>query len=45
MTKIKNTMRELYEQVRAYDNLLDIPQSVKYSKHSWFPNFDNPLAA
>jgi len=33
MTKIKNTMRELYEQVRAYDDLLDIPQSVKYSKH------------
>ena len=33
MTKIKNTMRELYEQVRAYDDLLDVPQSVKYSKH------------
>ena len=30
---IKNTMRELYEQVRKYDDLLDIPQSVKYSKH------------
>ena len=30
---IRNTMRELYEQVRKYDDLLDIPQSVKYSKH------------
>ena len=31
---IKDTMRELYEQVRKYDDLLDIPQSVKYSKHT-----------
>ena len=31
---IKETMRELYEQVRKYDDLLDIPQSVKYSKHT-----------
>ena len=31
---IKDTMRELYEQVRKYDDLLDIPQSVKYSKHN-----------
>ncbi len=32
--KIKNTMRELYEQVRAYDDMLEIPHSVKYSKIS-----------
>ena len=31
---IKDTMRELYEQVRKYDDLLDIPQAVKYSKHT-----------
>ena len=31
---IKDTMRELYEQVRKYDDLLDIPHSVKYSKHT-----------
>ena len=31
--KIKNTMRELYEQVRAYDDMLEIPHSVKYSEH------------
>lgn len=31
--KIRNTMRELYEKVRAYEDLLDIPQSVKYSEN------------
>ena len=30
---IKDTMRELYEQVRKYDDLLDIPHSVKYSEN------------
>ena len=34
MMNIKDKMRELYEQVRKYDDLLDIPQSVKYSKHT-----------
>ena len=34
MMNIKDKMRELYEQVRKYDDLLDIPQSVKYSNHN-----------
>ena len=32
--KIKNTMRELYEQVRAYDDMLEIPHEVKYSQNT-----------
>ena len=30
---IKDTMRELYEQVRKYDDLLNIPHAVKYSEN------------
>ena len=30
----KTTMRELYEQVRAFEDLLDIPHAVKYSQNT-----------
>ena len=34
----KNLMRKLYEQVRAYDDLLDIPDTVKYSGNTSIQN-------
>ena len=34
----KNLMRKLYEQVRAYDDLLDIPDTVKYSGNTSIKN-------
>tara|TARA_B100001059_G_scaffold87799_1_gene85970 strand:- start:247 stop:678 length:432 start_codon:yes stop_codon:yes gene_type:complete len=34
----KNLMRKLYEQVRAYDDLLDMPDTVKYSGNTSIKN-------
>ena len=34
----KNLMRKLYEQVRAYDDLLDIPDTVKHSGNTSIKN-------
>ena len=40
---IQDTMRELYEQVRKYDDLLDIPHEVKYSENHALRNGINLL--
>ena len=36
--KPKNLMRELYEQVRSYEDLLEVPDVVKFSNHQSLTN-------